>query len=361
LFRKNPTKFDELFQIMDKNAKIIAPDSMPKFDNSELLSAYRHLLRARLVDDKAMSYQRQKKIHTLPINKGQEACAVGSSMALRKTDWLVQSYRELGGLLYRGMEIKDYYLYFKGGEWGAAYPKEMRTAPVSVPIGSQILHGAGIGHAITYQKTDDVVIVHFGDGATSQGDFHEALNWASVFSCPVIFFCNNNQYAISHKREFQCKAETLAQKALSYDMAGIQVDGNDFFAVYKATSEAAAYCRAGNGPVLIESVTYRMGPHTTSDDPSLYRSKEEEESWADKDPILRMFKFLKKKKIWNDKKDAALRDEILVEIDLAMKEVEKINSAPLAETFAYMYSDTPADLNDQQREYEAFLKWKELR
>ena len=348
-------------QILDESGSIVNRKHLPDWSDEALVAAYRLMVRARVADEKALQFQRQKRIHTLPVNKGQEAAAVGSALALEPADWMVQSYRELGALLAKGATIKNHLLYFKGSEWGSVHPGRPRILPLAVPIGSQLTHAAGIGHAIRYQGGQEVVIVYFGDGGTSQGDFHESLNWAAVFKCPVIFFCTNNQYAISLNRVKQTAAPTLAQKAVAYGMPGIQVDGNDLLAVHAATRAAAAHARAGEGPVLIEAYSYRLGPHTTADDPSLYRSREEEEEWLKRDPLIRVRLLLEGRGLWDETQEAASRAEAAAETDAAMREVDEINETPLREIFAFQYADRPEELRRQQAAHEAFLSWKEAR
>lgn len=359
------SKFDPLkgkrLQILDEKGHLRQKSRQPEMPEQQQIEAYRLMLRARVADDKALQFQRQKRIHTLPVNKGHEAASVGSAIALEQTDWMVQSYRELGAVLHKGGTIRNHLLFFKGSEWGSVQPGNPRLLPLSVPIGSQITHAAGIGHAITYQGGKEVVIVYFGDGGTSQGDFHEGINWAAVFKCPVIFFCTNNQYAISMKRSRQTASETLAQKAVAYGIPGIQVDGNDLFAVHEATKAGAEHARAGKGPVLIEAYSYRMGPHTTADDPSIYRSREEEQEWEARDPLIRMRLWLESQGWWNEELETAARAAAEEETNVAMREVDELNETPLAEIFDYQYVDKPDDLKRQQADHEAFLAWKEAR
>jgi len=359
------TSYDPLkgkrLQILDESGRIVNHKHLPEWTDEALAEAYRLMLRARVADEKSLQFQRQKRIHTLPVNKGQEAAAVGSALALEASDWMVQSYRELGAVLQKGGTIRNHLLYFKGSEWGSVHPGLPRLLPLSVPIGSQITHAAGIGHAIRYQGGSEVVICYFGDGGTSQGDFHEGLNWAAVFKCPVIFFCTNNQYAISLNRRHQTASATLAQKAVAYGMPGIQVDGNDLLAVHAATRAAAEHARSGQGPVLIEAYTYRMGPHTTADDPSLYRPKEEEEEWAPRDPLIRLRLHLESRELWDSAREDECRAAAIAETDAAMREVDELHETSLDEIFAHQYSDRPAELRRQQAAYEAYLQWKEAR
>jgi pyruvate dehydrogenase E1 component alpha subunit len=312
-----------------------------------------------VADEKALSWQRQGRLYTFPQNKGQEAAAVGSASALEKGDWMVPAYRELGAWLKHGMPLSTYYMYYGGNEKGSVAPEGVNFMPVSVPIASQLLHAAGIGYAINQRKSKEVVITYFGDGGTSQGDFHEGLNFASVWKSPVIFFNNNNQYAISVSRLKQTASRTLAQKAVAYDIPGFQVDGNDFLAVYAATCEAVDRARAGGGPTLIEAVTYRRGPHTTSDDPRRYRSTAEEEEWAAKDPLKRLKGYLEGQGLWDDDQEKAQHEAAANAAEEAFAEFEAIDDYPIEDVFKYNYAELPPELVQQKVAYEKFLKWKE--
>lgn len=347
--------------ILDERGKLVNAQWAPSLSDEKLLLGYKTMLLARIADLKAVSLQRQGRLYTLPPNIGQEACAVGSALALDRSDWMVPAYRELGAWLLKGVPLERIYMYHGGSESGNVITEGTRVLPTSVPIASQLLHAAGIGHAINYRGGNEVVITYFGDGGTSEGDFHEALNWAGVFNCPVIFFCNNNQYAISLPRERQTRAATLAQKAVAYGIKGIQVDGNDLLAVYRATQAAADHARGGNGPVLIEAVTYRLGAHTTSDDPTKYRDSEEEILWKTRDPLLRMRKYLDAKKLWNDTLEEQATAEAQQQADAAFKLAEKwpVNSPD--EIFTHVFEQAPPELQKQAASLKRFLKWKEGR
>lgn len=356
----DPLKGRQL-EVLDQEGKIKVKKWVPQLDDDKLVEAYKTMLYARVADIKAVSLQRQGRIYTLPANMGQEAAAVGSALAIEKSDWMVTAYRELGAWLVKGVTMKHYFLYFGGSEEGSRYAEDARITPVAVPISSQLPHAVGIAHAINYRGEKDVVLAYFGDGGTSQGDFHEAMNWAAVYNCPVIFFCNNNQYAISLSRKKQTRSETLAQKAIAYEMPGIQVDGNDFLAVYRATSEAVKHARSGKGPVLIEAVTYRMGAHTTSDDPGRYRTKEEEEEWKGKDPLKRMKIFLEEKKLWDDKKEKEYRSEAEEDVAKQFREVENMAPPKVDDIFKYQFAELPDSLKQQQVELQNFLARREGR
>jgi pyruvate dehydrogenase E1 component alpha subunit len=356
----DPLKGQKL-EILDETGQIANPRWMPALSDQRIVEIYRLMLLARIADQKAVSYQRQGRLFTLPPSSGQEACAVGSASALEVNDWMAPAYRELGALLARGVPLSRVYMYHGGSESGAVYPPEVRVLPQSVPISSQLLHAAGIGHAIVYKGLKDVVITYFGDGGTSEGDFHEAMNWAAVFRCPVIFFCNNNQYAISCPRTQQTKSATLAQKAIAYGMPGIQVDGNDVFAVYRATKEAADWARAGKGPVMIEAETYRIGAHTTSDDPTKYRSTDEEQEWKPRDPLLRLNKYLTGRGLWSDAQDEQAQTEATALADEAFREAAAVPPNSPDEVMSHMFEAPTPELKKQLASLKDFLAWKEGR
>lgn len=312
----------ERMDILDETGTVDL-DLEPDLTGEDLIRLYRAMNLSRMADARMLNLQRQGRLGTLPVNKGQEAAFCAPIMTLRETDWFIGSYRELGARLMRGDPLKNLMLLFNGWEEGSVNPVNNRTLPISIILGSQLPHAVGLAYGSRLLgETDTVALVMFGDGATSEGDFHEALNFAAVLNAPVVFLCQNNQYAISTPFKIQTHSKTIAQKAIAYGLPGIQVDGNDALAVYKATHEAVTRARAGEGPTLIEAVTYRMLMHTTADDPTRYRDEAEVASWDKKDPISRFKTYLKKKEIWNDKQQMAMEDEIKVEIDTAVKEFE---------------------------------------
>jgi pyruvate dehydrogenase E1 component alpha subunit len=265
----------------------------------------------------------------------------------------------MGAWLAKGATLKDIFLYFMGYEVGNSFPRANHLLPIAVPIASQLVHASGIGYAIKFKKLDEVVYAFVGDGGTSEGDFHEALNFAGVWKVPVVFVVQNNQFAISVPFRMQTASEGIAIKSVAYGMPGIQVDGNDFFAMLKTVQEASEYCRAGNGPVLIEAVTYRKGAHTTSDDPTKYRTKEEEELWERKDPLKRLKAYLVGKNLIEETEDGRREEQYRLEVDRIFVEAEHQPAYPLEDVFKYMYADMPDDLRKQQVEHEKFLQWKE--
>lgn len=230
---------------------------------------------------------------------------------------------------------------------------------MAVPISSQLPHATGIGYAIKLRNKPDVVFAFVGDGGTSEGDFHEALNFAGVWKVPVIFIVQNNQFAISVPFKKQTASVNVAVKAMAYGMEGIKVDGNDIFAMYQAVKSAEEYARSGNGPVLIEALTYRKGAHTTSDDPTKYRSKEEEELWDLTDPLKRLKQYLLTNKLWKEEEELSLLAEYKKEIDRQFSEAENFATYAWEDIFDYMYTEMPDDLKSQKVEFQKFLAWKE--
>lgn len=351
---------DKTFRIIDNDGKVINEAYMPKLDKEVIAEAYKEMLFARTADLMAVSYQRQGRMYTYPPIIGQEAIQVAAGYIIRKKDWLVPAFREAALMTAKGVKLKEIFLYYMGNEEGSNFTETDRVLPISVPIGSQILQAAGLGYAMKYQGKDETVFTFIGDGGTSEGDFNEGLNFAAVWKAPVVFTIQNNQYAISTPIEKQTKAINLAVKSVAFGMPGIKVDGNDFFAMYVAYKEALAYTLAGNGPVLIEAYTYRKGAHTTSDDPSKYRTKEEEKKWEKTDPLRRMKKYMRINGIEIEDEDK-LTEQYKKEVDLQFSAAENFRPYELDEVFKYMYDEMPEDLMLQKERYEQFLNWKKNR
>jgi pyruvate dehydrogenase E1 component alpha subunit len=315
---------------------------------------YRHMLRARLFDDRLLKLQRQGRIGTFAPSFGQEACQIGSLAALTKEDWFVPSFREMAGALYRGATMKAVLLYAMGYEEGSVVPEGARDLPVSIPVGGQSAHAVGLAWAMKLKKDPGIAICYFGDGATSEGIVHESMNFAGVMRLPTIFFCQNNQWAISTPRRLQTGSETIAQKAIGAGIEARQVDGNDLFAVYAATKDAANLARSTGMSTLIEAVTFRRGVHTTADDPSVYRTKAEEDVWAKRDPIDRLRKYLVGKGAWSDADQGKAEEEINAEIQQSIADAEAFRQAgpsPLL-MFDHTFSWMPPYLKRQRDEAE---------
>jgi len=327
----------------------------PDIPEELLLKLYRAILLGRKFDERLLNLQRQGRIGTFPPISGQEAAQLGAVALLRPSDWMVPAFRETAAEIWRGRSLESVIIYNNGYHEGAVIPQDLNNLPVSVPVGSQILHAVGLGWAAKYRQTDDVAMTFFGDGATSEGDFHEGLNFAGVFQAPVIFVCQNNHWAISIPVAKQTRSKTLAQKAIAYGIPGIQVDGNDILAVYAAAKEAVDRARAGRGPTLIECVTYRMTMHTTADDPKRYRTEEEVAKWRERDPIVRYQKYLMDKGLLSKDQMARIESEVLEEIQAAIDGAEEQMKAlgdPI-DMFEHAYDRMPAYLKEQK---EAFAR-----
>lgn len=343
-----PSHIDHL-SILDEDGKL-DEKLEPDLGKNRLRDIHRTMLLSRRFDQFLLKLQRQGRIGTFAPIEGQEAAQIGAVVALKKEDWMVPSFRETGAAIWRGIPLEGILLYNAGYNEGGAIPDDQFTLPITVPVASQLPHAAGIAYALKLQQSDKVAMTFFGDGATSEGDFHEALNFAAVFGVPAVFVCQNNQWAISIPREKQTRSKTLAQKAVAYGMPGIQVDGNDVLASYAAAAEAVERARAGDGPTLIECVTYRMGVHTTADDPSRYREEEEVEKWRERDPIDRLQRYLKNKKLLTDDDIDKLEKKIEKDIDKAWGTAnDKIDDlGDPAVMFDHVYADPP-DYLDKQR------------
>ncbi len=341
---------NEMLQIMDPEGVLVKPDLKPGLNRDSLLKIYRTMVHSRVIDHKILQYQRQGRMLTYAPNLGQEAAQTGSVAATLQTDWIAVSFRELGCWLYRGTPLEKFFFYWYGNEEGMHLPEEIRILPISVPIASQLQHAVGLAYAARYRGLDDIVLGFVGDGGTSQGDFHEALNNAAVLQVPVVFLIQNNQYAISMPRHAQTRAANLALKSVAYGMPGILVDGNDVFAVYAAVREAVERARGGGGPFLVELFTYRMGAHTTSDDPTIYRSQEEVDEWKAKDPIDRFRKWLIGEGLWSDEQDRAEKETYEAQVKTTFEQVEKSEPVKLLDIFRYTYENMPDNL---RRQYEA--------
>ena len=343
----------EYLSILDADGTVDAALD-PQLDGGLLLKLYRTMLLARRFDERLVAMQRQGRIGTYGPIKGQEAAQLGTVCALRDTDWVVPAFREGAAVIWRGTPLENLLLFWAGREEGAAGATE-RTLSIAVPVATQLPHAVGIAWAARYKNDPAVVMTYFGDGATSEGEFHEAMNFAGVMQVPVVFVCQNNQWAISMPREKQTRSKTLAQKALAYGFPGIQVDGNDILAVYVAAREAVDRARAGGGPTMIECVTYRLSVHTTADDPLRYRDEAEVKRWEQRDPLLRFAKYLEAKGLCDQQKRDALDAEVRNDIKAAVERFEAMPPPDPLEMFDYVYARRPPELEAQRRELAAAL------
>jgi len=317
---------------------------MPTLSEAEIRRMYEAMVLARTFDERALALQREGRLGTYPPILGQEAAQVGSALALTPADWVFPSFRETGVHLTLGYPVFQLFQYWAGDERGQIVPDRLNIFPVCVSVGTHIPHSVGAAMAARYQGDPVVAVAYFGDGATSKLDFHEGFNMAGVFGLPVVFICQNNQWAISVPLKRQSAAVSLAQKAISYGFDGIQVDGNDVFAVYRATAEALNKARSGGGPTFIECLTYRMADHTTADDAGRYRSQDEVAAWKARDPILRIERYMAKQELWNEEYGKEVKERSTKEIDEAVQTMEAVPPPAAAE----MFEHTGATLSPRQ-------------
>ncbi len=326
-------------------------DLEPQIADADLRRLYKTMLAARRLDERCFQLQRQGRLGTYAPGLGQEAASLGPVYPLTREDWLVPTFRELAAMLWRGWPMHQWLLFFGGHEVGNQAPPDVNDLPVCVPIASQCQHGMGIAWGCKLRGQGRVCVTFCGDGGTSEGDFHEALNFAGVYKLPLIMIVQNNGWAISCPRSRQTAAPTLAQKAIAYGFDGMQVDGNDLLGVVVAVREAVAKARAGGGPTLIETLTYRLGVHTTADDPRRYRSDAEVEAWQQRDPLPRFRAYLQGKRLL----DARIEQEVDAELEAAVRTYEQCRADPLA-FFRHMYAEMTPELQRQMAELRTQLE-----
>lgn len=333
-------------QVMDENGSV---DSklMPKLDSKHVKWLHEKMVLGRIFDQKALKLQRQGRMGTYAPVYGQEA-QVAWALAAAQEDLFVPAFRENAVYLARGMPPEMIFHYWAGDERGMSIPEKINMFPISITVGAHPLHAVGAALAFKIQKKKNAVLTSFGDGATSEGDCLEAMNFAGALKVPCVFVCQNNQWAISIPVAQQTAAETMAQKAVAFGFEGIKIDGNDVFAVYKAVSEALKKAKAGKGPTLIEFFTYRMGDHTTSDEAKKYRKEEEVKEWEKKDPIARLEKYMKKNKIMTEAAMKKVWDAADKKIEQAVVKFESYPSYNPEEIFNYMYENPTPDLVEQK-------------
>lgn len=308
------------YQLLDVEGNLIG--EMPDLSPERLLWLYRMMHVGRAFSNKIIALQRQGRATTFGSLVGQEATAVGLAAPLQAQDWLTTSYREIASLIVKGVPLSTLIYSFRG--FTPIYPLETHCLPFQIVIGTQMLHAVGLGMAAKIAGDSTVAVGVCGDGATSEGDFNEALNFAGVFQAQVVFVVQNNGWAISVPRQRQSAATTLAARGTGFGIPSVLVDGNDILAVYDVMQQAVARARTGQGPTLIETLTYRMGAHTTADDPTRYRDAAEVEAWRAKDPIPRFQRFLSKRSLLSDEQDHEMLEAIEAEINHAVEEAESM-------------------------------------
>lgn len=331
------------------------PALVPAINEDDLTRLYRYMVLTRELDDRMIKMQRQGKLGTFAPCRGQEATQLGYIFPVQKDDWVVPSYRAPGAQIWRGWSIEQILLFWNGYEAGARTPDGVNDLPIAIPVGSHPILATGIGMGMNLRGEKKIVLTAFGDGSTSEGDVLEAMNFAGAYNAPVVFVCENNQYAISMPRSKQTRAETIAQKAIAFGFEGVKVDGNDILAMISATQAAVDKARKGGGPTLIEAYTYRMQVHTTADDPKKYRSDDEVKAWEKKCPITRFQKYLLKKGVLANGVVDDIRKDVVDEIHRAVERFDKMCVPNPRVIFDYTYADMPAELQEQKQEFLALL------
>jgi len=339
-------------------------DLEPEISDEKLLEMHKQMVQARIIDDRVTRLQRQGRIGFHIGPPGEEASIVGSTMALEDTDWILPAYREFPALLCRGVTLRSYLCNMFGNSEDPVLGRQMpdhwsaraqRIGSVSSPVGTQIPQAVGMAWAAQLRGSKEIALVYFGDGTTSQGDFHVGANFAGVFNVPAILLCRNNQWAISMPLNRQTASETIASKAEAYGIHGMRVDGNDILGMHVATRQAAERARNGGGTTLLEAVTYRIGGHSTSDDPRAYRDEAEVTPWRERDPIERFKIYLTGKGLWDDERQATLETETASSVRDLVAEVEKVPPPPIESMFEGVYAELPWHLREQQEERLAHL------
>lgn len=340
------------FQVLNEEGEIVNKDDMPDLSDDDLKEIMRRMVYTRVLDQRSTALNRQGRLGFYAPTAGQEASQLGSHYALEQEDYILPAYRDVPQLIWQGLPLYQAFLFSKGHFHGNQMPEGVNALSPQIIIGAQYVQAAGVALGIKKRNKKEVAITYTGDGGTSQGDFYEGINFAGAYKAPAIFVVQNNQFAISVPVELQTNAKTLAQKAVAAGIEGIQVDGMDVLAVYAATKDARNRAINGEGPTLIETVTYRFGPHTLSgDDPTRYRTEEMDNEWEKKDPIVRFRKYLESKNLWTEKEENKVIEDAKADIKQAIKDAEQYKKQKVTDLIGNMYEKLPSNLQEQMEEY----------
>ncbi len=342
----------EMFQILNEDGKIVNKADMPDLSDEELKELMRRMVYTRILDQRSIALNRQGRLGFYAPTAGQEASQLGSQFALEQEDFILPGYRDVPQLIWQGLPLYQAFLFSKGHFHGNQFPEKLHALSPQIIIGAQYVQTAGVALGMKKRGKKNVAITYTGDGGTSQGDFYEGINFAGAYKAPAIFIVQNNRFAISVPVEKQTNAKTLAQKSVAAGIEGIQVDGMDVLAVYAATKDARDRAVNGEGPSLIETLTYRFGPHTMSgDDPTRYRTEELDNEWAKKDPLVRFRKFLEGKKLWSEEDENKVIEEAKEDIKKAIKKAEQQPKQKVTDLIGNMYEELPTNLQEQMEIY----------
>lgn len=349
---------NEMIRFLDINGDLLKTTVVGKLDEKkditlskeQIKKAYEFMVLSRQQDTYMTQLQRQGRMLTFAPNFGEEALQVGTAMAMTKEDWFVPAFRSNAAMLYLGVPILNQLVYWNGSERGNVMPEGVNVLPINVPIATQISHAAGIAYAQKLTGKKAIAVTFIGNGGTAEGEFYEAMNFASIWKWPVVICVNNNQWAISTRNEQENAAPTIAAKALAAGIPGIRVDGNDLLASYEAMKEATEYARSGNGPVLVEFVTWRQGVHTSSDNPRVYRTEEEEKEHEKWEPMHRIEKYMLDRKIITEKEKEKLWEDSLEIVKKAYEQSLVGIESTIDEVFDHTYAELTPELVEQKAE-----------
>lgn len=342
-----------MYQVLNESGEIVNEDLDPKLSDEDLVQLMKNMVWARTYDQRVTMLNRQGALGNYAPMGGQEASEIAPQFATREGDFFAGTYRDLIPLIFHGLPIFQAFLYYKGHYKANQYEPDFQGYVPQVIVGGHITNAMGV--ALGYQKKGkkNVVLSYNGDGATSQGDFYEGLNFAGVYKAPLIAIIQNNGYGISVPVDRQTNAKVLAQKAVGVGIPGVKVDGMDPLAMYAVTAKAREYALAGNGPVLIDAITYRFGPHSMSDDPTRYRTNEELTVWEQKDPLIRMRIYLENKGLWTEEMEEEVIEGCKAEIKETVQKIGHVEKMKVSELLGFMYEDAPQNIKEQIAEYKA--------
>ncbi len=340
------------FQLLNEHGEVQNEAFLPNITDEQLKELMRRMVYTRVWDQRAISLNRQGRLGFYAPVAGQEASMIGSEFALEKEDWVLPSYRDIPQMVWHGLPLYKAFLYSRGHLEGGQIDEGVNVLMPQIIIAAQCTQNAGVALGLKKRGKRNVSLTYFGDGATSQGDFYEGLNFAGAYQAPAIFISQNNRFAISVPVEKQTAAKTLAQKAVAAGIRGIQVDGMDVLAVYAAVQAAREAAINGEGPTFIETLTYRYGPHTMAgDDPTRYRTKELDNEWEVKDPLIRFRNYLEKKGLWTEEDEQRTVEQAKQNIKEAMKKADEAPKQKVTDLIENMFETLPQPLQEQLAEY----------
>ena len=342
----------EMFQVLDKQGEIVNEEYVPDLSDDELKELMTRMVYTRVLDQRSIALNRQGRLGFYAPTAGQEASQIASQFALEKEDFILPGYRDVPQLIWHGLPLYQAFLFSKGHYHGNQMPEGVNALSPQIIIGAQYVQAAGVALGMKLRGKKSVAVTYTGDGGTSQGDFYEGINFAGAYQAPAIFFVQNNFFAISVPVELQTNAKTLAQKAVAAGIEGFQVDGMDPLAVYAITEYARKKATNGDGPTLIETITYRYGPHTMAgDDPTRYRTKDLDTEWEQRDPLVRFRTYLENKGLWSEEDENEVIERAKEEIREAIKQADAYPKQKVTELIENMYEKLPYNLEEQLKEY----------